>query len=171
MHLLRDTFGEYRDEHFPTKKKLFASIVANRWGDVFDVNQMKLDINSSERRIEVLIERNHSPFETPVYWHFDAIKKGLQKTNKLMVIKSDIKERDANRYFKFTQCRVYLQVEMEKFLKTLTDDFIQFDIRLGIYRSGKNEGKYHNHGGGFRIKSRNLCRLYKDVITIQNNRL
>ncbi|MCY3997758.1 MAG: MvaI/BcnI family restriction endonuclease [Flavobacteriaceae bacterium] len=127
---------------------------------------MKLDINSSERRIELLIKRNHDLFEIPVYWNFDDIENGLQKIDKLMVIKSDVKETDSNWYFKFTECRVYLQVEMEKFLKALTDGFIQFDIRLEIYRSGENEGKYHNHGGGFRIKSRDLYRLYRNVTTV-----
>lgn len=32
--------------------------------------------------------------------------------------------------------------------------------RIGSYKSGRNIGKPHDHGSGFRIKEYNICKLY-----------
>jgi hypothetical protein len=34
--------------------------------------------------------------------------------------------------------------------------FIVYDIRLGVYRSGKMKGKPHDHGSGFRVAKRKI---------------
>ena len=39
------------------------------------------------------------------------------------------------------------------FLQGIESENIQYDHRLGIYRSGKSKGKLHNHGGAFRLVS------------------
>ena len=52
----------------------------------------------------------------------------------------------------------------ESFLSGIENQNIQYDNRLGIYRSGKSYGKLHNHGGAFRLASgkRNFLRtLYE----------
>lgn len=166
MRLLRDTFGDYRDDRFPNKKKLFASVFANRWCELYGLNCMKLNLNNSQKRIELVIKRNKLLFEVPIYWNYEDIELGLRKIDKLIVVKADIKTDEGKTYFQFTECKVYLNVEFERFLKALKSGLIQFDIRLGIYASGKNKGKYHNHGGGFRIKSKDLSSLYKHDTTI-----
>ncbi|MCY4561959.1 MAG: MvaI/BcnI family restriction endonuclease [Flavobacteriaceae bacterium] len=161
MRLLRDTFGDYKDSAFPQMKKLYASVYANRWSNIYDVNRMKLNINYQNRQLELLIERDNNLFETPVYWNFIDIEKGLRKIDKLIVVSADKESIDSKTHFKFTKCRLFLQLEFDRFLESLRNGLIQFDIRLGIYKSGKNAGKYHNHGGGFRIKPKNLNLLYR----------
>ncbi len=40
------------------------------------------------------------------------------------------------------------------------------DIRIGSYKSGKNKGKTHDHGTGFRIKPSDLGLLYARTLDI-----
>jgi len=35
-----------------------------------------------------------------------------------------------------------------------------YDIRLGVYQSGKNIGKPHDHGSGLRIKKDSLGKAF-----------
>jgi len=37
---------------------------------------------------------------------------------------------------------------------------ICFDLRMGAYKTGKRKGKSHDHGSGFRIKAKNINKLY-----------
>lgn len=41
-----------------------------------------------------------------------------------------------------------------------------FDIKIGVHNSGKNIGKTHDHGSGFRIKRSNFQNLYSNFIEI-----
>ena len=43
---------------------------------------------------------------------------------------------------------------------------IMFDIRIGSYKSGRNVGKAHDHGSGFRILESNLRLLFSERIAI-----
>ena len=49
---------------------------------------------------------------------------------------------------------------MENLLKMIDEGDIMYDIRIGSYKSGRNIGKPHDHGSGFRIKEYNICKLY-----------
>lgn len=93
MRMLRDTFGDYRDDRFPNKKKLFTSVFASRWSEVYGVNDMKLNLNHSQKRIELIIKKNKSLFEVPIYWNYKDIEIGLKKIDKLIVVKADKKNR------------------------------------------------------------------------------
>ena len=46
------------------------------------------------------------------------------------------------------------------FYNLLDEGIIRYDNRLGVYRTGKNTGKKHNHGGGIRLVSSDS---YKDL--------
>ena len=52
------------------------------------------------------------------------------------------------------------------FLEGLETQNIQYDNRLGIYRSGAGYGKLHNHGRAFRLasgKKNYLSSLYTTI--------
>jgi hypothetical protein len=59
-----------------------------------------------------------------------------------------------------------LDIDFNEFLKILESGSIQFDIRIGVYKSGKNYGKPHDHGSGFRIKKESLYGLYKNKLEL-----
>ena len=49
---------------------------------------------------------------------------------------------------------------MNKFKSAVENDKLKIDIRIGSYRSGKNTGKYHDHGTAFRINKRDFMELF-----------
>ena len=54
------------------------------------------------------------------------------------------------------------------FLKGIETENIQYDHRLGIYRSGKSKGKLHNHCGAFRLVSGRKDYLKSLYLAIEN---
>ena len=53
-----------------------------------------------------------------------------------------------------------------KFKSAVESDKLKIDIRIGVYRSGKNKGKYHDHGTGFRINKRDFLLLFDNFTQI-----
>ena len=51
----------------------------------------------------------------------------------------------------------------ENFLNALENGDIFVDIRIGVYNTGKNIGKTHDHGTGFRIKLDTLLKMLIDA--------
>jgi hypothetical protein len=41
-----------------------------------------------------------------------------------------------------------------------------FDIRIGVHNSGKNIGRTHDHGSGFRVKKENVSELFDEVVLV-----
>ena len=69
------------------------------------------------------------------------------------------KENDID-YCYFSKANIFYDFCFEKFLEQIEKGNIQFDIRIGVYNSGKNYGKTHDHGSGFRIKKEFFNNLY-----------
>ena len=49
-------------------------------------------------------------------------------------------------YFHYTEAWLLKDIDPKQFLA-----LSKYDIRLGVYRSGKNAGKPHDHGSAFRL--------------------
>lgn len=56
---------------------------------------------------------------------------------------------------------------LDKLIKSIKDGKLLIDIRIGVYASGKNAGKTHDHGTAFRILLKDLLTLYGIVNVIQ----
>ena len=54
-----------------------------------------------------------------------------------------------------------------KFLNLIDKGLIMYDIRIGSYKTGKDVGKAHDHGSGFRILEKNLTKLYSTCETVE----
>lgn len=53
---------------------------------------------------------------------------------------------------------------LDKMLTTIENGDLMIDIRIGVYASGKNKGKTHDHGTAFRIKLERLLQ-YATITT------
>jgi len=51
-------------------------------------------------------------------------------------------------------------LNIKKFKSAVEGNKLKIDIRIGMYRTGKNKGKYHDHGTGFRISKRDFLHLF-----------
>lgn len=66
--------------------------------------------------------------------------------NGLILVFASCKKEKGHEYFHFTEAWLLKDIDPKQFL-TLS----KYDIRLGVYRSGKNVGKPHDHGSAFRL--------------------
>jgi hypothetical protein len=161
--ILKEKYGEIRDPEFPDLKKLYASIFGHRWGEVYGKYKMKLDVNLSEKKVYLLVDNFHE-INKDVYWDFEDLQKGLQKLNNLFVVSAKTKTENEDIFFHYDSGSVFLDIDFKKFISQLQIGNIQFDIRIGVHKSGKNYGKPHDHGSGFRVKKDNLINLYNKCL-------
>ena len=96
-----------------------------------------------------------------VYYTYDDIQSALTKKLKnLLYVKADnFKEKDGE-YFLFKSADIYMNLSFEKFLAMLDDGEIMYDIRIGSYKCGNKKCKPHDHGNGFRIREKDVKKLY-----------
>lgn len=103
------------------------------------------------------------------YWPvsiFDDVLKA-KSDNILFVLaetKGERKTRDE--HFHFVEAYLLSNLNKDKFRSAIEIDNLKIDIRIGAYRSGKNKGRYHDHGTGFRINKRDFLHLFDNLIQI-----
>lgn len=165
---LRQTFGEIRQEEHTDKKILYASIFAHRQSIVYDKYKMSLQINHNHQRLYLIVnDLNNNLLSNEVYWDFPTLQKSAKKLKNLLLVFADTQTKNNQKYHHFTKAQLYLNFNFDKFLTELQNGNIMFDIRIGVYNSGKNYGKTHDHGSGFRIKKENFHLLYNTTKTIE----
>lgn len=104
------------------------------------------------------------------YWPISIFQDVLvSKSNKILLVFAETKgtPKTANEHFHFTEAYLLSGLNINKFEKSVKSDKLKIDIRIGVYRTGKYKGKYHDHGTGFRINKRDFLELfdqYKQLI-------
>lgn len=163
---LRETFGEIRDEKHSDKKKLYASVFGHRTSKVYLKYKVKLKVDRRNKKLNLVINDLKDRNLSIVSWSFETLKKAASKMKDLFLVFADTKTENKKNYYHFTQGEIYKDFDFEKFLKEIEKGGIMFDIRIGVYNSGKNYGKTHDHGSGFRVKAENFKNLYDTYETI-----
>lgn len=106
-----------------------------------------------------LFLRNKNNIE--VYWPisiFDDVLKAKSDTILLVFAETRGESKSPNEEFHYTEAYLLSNLNINKFRSAIEEDKLKIDIRIGSFRSGKNKGKYHDHGTGFRIKKQDfLC--------------
>jgi len=114
-----------------------------------------------------LVLKNKSKIEA--YWPisiFDDVLKA--KSDKILLAFAETKgeRKTKNEKFHFTEAYLLSNLDINKFKSAVENDKLKIDIRIGVYRSGKNRGKYHDHGTGFRINKRDFLHLFDNFTKI-----
>jgi hypothetical protein len=157
---LRENFGEIRDKNHSDKKKLYASVFGHRISIVYSKYKMKLMVDRKNKRLDLVIRDLDDMHFSTVSWDFETLKKASSKMKDLFLVFADTKIINKKTNYHFIAGEVYKDFDFEKFLKEIEKGGIMFDIRIGVYNSGKNYGKTHDHGSGFRVKAANFGNLY-----------
>lgn len=159
--ILKDKFGEIRDPDFPELKKLYASIFANRKSLVYGKYEMNLIVDRPNEKLFLHIKDiASSEIYDIVYWDFETLKTASSKMKSLFIVTAEQEKRDEVFHYHYKSATFYLDFSFEKFLEAIENGIIMFDIRIGVYKTGKNYGKPHDHGSGFRIKKGDIVQLY-----------
>lgn len=164
---LKNTFGK-ADEDFPLLKKLNSSVFGHRWNSLYSAFSLKLQVNRKAEKLILLVKDNDGNLVSDVvYWEFSALKKAARKIASLFFVSASSNKIEGTEYFHFNSAKVFLNFDFNKFLDTIENGAIMFDIRIGSYKSGKRIGKAHDHGSSFRIKRENIGQLYEKVYELE----
>jgi hypothetical protein len=164
--ILKDKYGECRDPQFPQLKKLYASIFGHRESLVYNKHLMKLDVIHTQQILNLQIKDEFNNYYDEVHWTLDELKGASSKMKNLFVVFAEEKVIDGIRHYHYLNAEIYLNFNFDKFLKSIENGVIMFDIRIGVHKTGNNYGKPHDHGSGFRVKKENISELYDDFISL-----
>ena len=162
---LKQTFGK-PDNMFPQHLVLHPSIFTTRDTLVHNEYRFRLVIDNEQERITIVVKDidTGAVINDSVYYAFCDIQ--LMKLYKLFVVWADTKVEDGQEYFHFTKAKIYYGITFDKLLEFIESGLIQFDIRFGVYKSGKLAGRKHDHGSGFRLKKRYLSEFFENTLEI-----
>lgn len=163
---LRENFG-YLDNK-TNSKIIHTSFFGNRYNSYLNQYSFKLEINRIERKIYLIVKNHHTDeiINDKIYYTFDDLLESIKKLERLFVVTANAQKRDEIEYFHFTKARIFLGFNFEKFLDLIEIGKIQYDIRIGVYKSGKYIGRQHDHGSGFRIFRDNIKDLFNEIIDV-----
>lgn len=145
---IRERFG-YPDQEFPAVKILHQTIESGR------ANAMGFhcDIDASQQKLLVLKGR-----EVIGFYDLDFIKQQATKKvgSGLILVLAETKREKRGEYFHFKEAYILKEIDPEQLLA-----HSKYDIRLGVYHSGKKAGQRHDHGSAFRIPKKSVPLLFK----------
>lgn len=145
---IRKRFG-YPDSEFPNIKILHQTIENGR------KNAMGFHCKIDEKQGKLLILRNN---ELLGYYSLDFLKqKAIEKIGDgLIFVLAEIKKENGDEYFHFKEAYILKEIDPIKFLT-----HSKYDIRLGVYHTGKKAGLPHDHGSAFRLTEKSIPLLFK----------
>lgn len=145
-----------------------TSVFHSKWNSFKNQYLFKIAINHEKQKIELLSRKlNSSKTTVECSWQFNDLQLAFQKLKSLFFVTAERKKKRIHEYFHYTNATIFNLPTFQNFLDLIDEGKIMIDIRLGIYSSGINKGKAHDHGTGFRIKSTDLSRLYQKVFDVQ----
>jgi len=140
--ILRDTFGT-PDNHYPELLGLHTSMYSSKfnnykslWGFriIPDDDNKKVYLNVKNLITDLIVDIN-------VYWDYEELNDKIEhKLKKVCFITADREKRFDGEYFHFKKCILMIGFSLEKLIQLIREDLIQFDIRIGAYKTGKNKG-------------------------------
>lgn len=131
-------FG-YPDPEFPKHKILHQTISNGK------KNSRGFHCKVDLKQGKLLILKNRTVLG---HYKLDFLRqKAAEKIgNGLILVFAKCKKEKGCEYFHYTEAWLLMDIDPKQFLA-----LSKYDIRLGVYRSGKNVGKPHDHGSAFRL--------------------
>lgn len=134
-------------------------LVANRY-------LFSLKVDYENRKLFVgIFDRNFKLIEMSTYWDFDLLEDKLKrKLSYLALIKAWPNKVNGKDYYKYYDIIFYKLRGFEQFISLIEDGSIAVLFNVGIYRTGEKIGLIEDHGTTFRIKEKDLNRLFERII-------
>ena len=145
---IRKRFG-YPDPEFPNIKILHQTISGGKR------NKMGFQAIIDEKQGKLLILKKGKLLG---YYSLIFVRKKSEEKigNGLILVRAETKKIRGHEYFHYRDAYLLKEIDPTKFLA-----HSKYDIRLGVYHSGKNIGKPHDHGSAFRLTEKALPLLFK----------
>lgn len=166
---LRDKYGQpYSND--TNLKKLHISIFASKYTLAYEQYNFRLinDRDNSVIRIGIYDPINNRLIDDRVGYSYNCLKEILKrKLKNLFYVSAETTIIAGREHFHFNRAEIFTNPSLDKFIKLIDDGVIMYDIRIGSYSSGRNYGKAHDHGSGFRILERNIHLLFENHESIE----
>lgn len=166
---LNSNFGTPYEEN-PSLNKLHTSMFASRFNTYSGKYSFKLinDRLAKVVKIGVYDINTKALINDSVGYTYECLGKIIEKKLKnLLYVSAEREYREGVEYFHFNKAEIYTNPSLDKFLDLIDKGLIMYDIRIGSYQSGKNYGKPHDHGSGFRIIESNIKLLFETHESIE----
>jgi len=160
--IMRERFGE-PDQKADGLKTLHTTFSALKFNTFFGKFGFKLKVDEEKRRIYILIKDLgiDQIEDIEIYYDFDIIKDIIEKKlDYIAYIKAETKTEEEKEFFNFRKAILLSGLTFDKFIHFIKEGLILYDIRIGVYRSGKLKGKTHDHGSGFRVLKNNINKIF-----------
>ena len=160
---LRETFG-VPDEDRPKMKVLHTTISGAKFNTLKNRFGFKLEVNDAEQRIYIQVKKieDNSIVSDKIYYNFKTLRQIIeQKCQNIAYINAESRIQDGHEHFKYQSAVLLTGLTFEKFIEAVKQGLILYDIRIGVYKTGKSLGKTHDHGSGFRIKKADIEKVFK----------
>lgn len=164
---LRKQFGRTSTEH-NNHKILFTTIDSTKFttaDGIYDY-QFKIEIDELNERLILIVKDAYSDEikRNDIYWTFKDIKNSLtKKLINVAHIKADERIYDGNIQFNYNSITFLSELTFDNLIAAIKCGDLKIDIRLGVYASGRNEGKLHDYGTGFRMSYGNLLKYVEKI--------
>lgn len=155
---LREKFGYSSSVYANDEKVLHATLSADRFTSIADTGH-QLKVTCLEDGVYIESEDGIEG----ILWPRELLKKCFEKkyTNKFVYAKAEYRGTGAEEEFHYLEAYEVSGFDYDHFIELLEAGRIYVDLRIGQYHSGKNAGKTHDHGTGFRIKETDQPLLFK----------
>lgn len=161
---LRDNYGiAYSDK--TDLKKLHISMFASKYSLAYGKYNFRLinDRANSVIRIGVFAPTDNRLIDQSVGYTYDCLEEILKKKlRNLFYVSAETAIIDMKEHFHFNRAEIFTTPTLKRLLKLIDEGVIMYDIRIGSYGSGRNYGKAHDHGSGFRILEKNIHLLFEN---------
>jgi hypothetical protein len=124
----------------------------------------KLEVNEKEERIYILVKnlQTRTIIDQSIYYFFETLQPLAEcKCRNIAYIEAETKIEGEREYFRYSKATLLTNLTFRKFLDAIHQGLILYDIRIGVYQSGKSIGRTHDHGSGFRIKKADIGKVFK----------
>ncbi len=157
---LRLKYGYSSNVYDNDEKVLHSTLSADRFTPISNTGR-KLKITCKKDGIYIESEEGLEN----VFWSKETLKKCFEKKykNKFVYAKAENRGTGASEEFLFTEAFEVSGFDYNAFISLLEAGKIYVDLRIGQYHSGKNKGKTHDHGTGFRIREQDQYLLFKTI--------
>lgn len=165
---LRDNFGTPYENN-AALKRLHTSMFASRYNTYNNTYSFRIinDCQHEMIRIGIYNLSDRQLIDDSVGYTYDCLDRILKRKLKdLFYVSAERRFENGQEYFFFNRAEIYSNPTLDKFLELIDRGLIMYDIRIGSYQSGRNFGRTHDHGSGFRILESNLKLLFEEHIEI-----
>lgn len=145
-------------------KKLHTSIFASRFNTFGQHYSFRLINDRVARMIKIGVYNQSTKelLDDSVGYTYETLARILtKKLSNLFYVRAERKYDGDEEYFFFNKADIYTTPSLNRFIELVDKGLIMYDIRIGSYQSGKNYGKAHDHGSGFRIIESNIKLLFE----------